>query len=534
MFGWFMFIYKSKILIAAAISLSLILFGCGHSSYEAVPKDNAWLPHVIVANERGKFDHTVLPKEHKCSWKKKNKKGSIVYKEIERFKAEPCHYKLVFDQLAYYIDESVDPKLMIFIHGGLTTSEDALKRVIDDYPHIREDGYYPIFLNWQSGGIRSYFDQITEIRDGNRIQQYYNDKQAKELLRAAAPLYFLGDVAESIVTAPVTWFNQATRALSRRFVSAESELDVDEYTNEAWNQINHSNNVIQEDLDDTERLPREGNNLFVPVQYAFRLLTGPFIDTMGETAWSNMRRSSRAVFRSHLDFTPKNIKGKNCPENHCKKGTAAFARFFQNLDELFNEDASRRQRTEITLIAHSMGTIVANDAIRDFDLLYDNLVYLGAASSIRHFYNTVVPILEEQSESDQEIRTRFYNLMLHPKLEHRELNYMGLLPSGSLLEWIDNMYVESDSILDRTLGNWNNVSRVKHVFSSKAQNSMIFRVFPKYRNSIYPRKHGDFTKTFKDGKQNFTYRYWHPASWGNKILARPHDRKPDSDSGNHH
>ena len=67
--------------------------------------------------------------------------------------------------------------------------------------------------------------------------------------------------------------------------------------------------------------------------------------------------------------------------------------------------------------------------------------------------------------------------MLHPRDEAWELNYAGFVPSGSLLEWIDEMYEPPPTIPDRTLGKWRNLRLVKHVLNTEAQKQMVFKVF---------------------------------------------------------
>ena len=232
------------------------------------------------------------------------------------------------------------------------------------------------------------------------------------------------------------------------------------------------------------------------------------------------------MYRPHLDFSAKHVEAK-CPENPtCHTGQGAFADFFERLDSRFApKEVEERElgkgvptdrRYKLTIVAHSMGTIVANDAVRDFKLRYDNLVYLAAACSIRHFYNTVVPMLEAQHEQNAERKTRFYNLTLHPQAERHEQNFWGVLPRGSLLEWIDSMYEESDSTFDRTLGNWNNVERIRPMLSAGAQTQMVFKVFP-LKDGV-PTKHGEFGGQFGEG-EDVTYNYWEPRFWGSEELA---------------
>ena len=427
----------------------------------------------------------------------------------------------MFDGLADYIIKTPEPRLLIFIHGGLNAAHAALKRVKQDHAKILSENYYPIFLNWQTGGVNAYFDQIYNIRQGERVEQGPVALIAAQ--RATTPIFLATDVAETVVTAPVTWINQGTRLATQAFDDFEPGNRL--YQGETWDQITHKNNLIV-GMSDDEALDQLFEFGRFVVTAPFKLVTTPLIDTFGETAWNNMRRSSRAVFRPHLDFSEKHVP-IDCPADpDCHTGQGAFAQFFERLNKLAGrpdygiEKGVPPRDFELSIVAHSMGTIVANDAVRDFDMQYDNLVYLAAASSIRHFHNTVLPMLEAQHFGKAVKKTRFYNLMLHPDAESHEQNYWGLLPRGSLLEWIDGMYEESDSTLDRTLGNWNNVERVKPMLPAGAQTQMVFKVFPLKEG--YPAKHGDFTDELEsDG--DVTYRYWDPVSWGSEALEASAD-----------
>lgn len=492
----------------AAAMLSLWLTGCVSKpfadNYDA--EEHAWLKHVVVSDSRGKFDYNLLPPDYPC------------LEETGRGEIEACHLDTVFAGLADYIIETPEPRLLIFIHGGLNAPHAALRRVEKDYEKIKNANAYPIFLNWQTGGINAYADQIYNIRQGERVEQGPVALIAAQ--RAVTPVYLLTDIAETVVTAPVSWINQGTRLVSQAFKDFEPGDRL--YQGQGWDQITHRNNLIV-DSSDEEALDQLFEFGRFVLTAPFKLVTTPLIDTFGETAWDNMRRSSRAVYRQHLDFDQKHVP-LDCPEDpNCQTGRGAFAQFFERLNALAGtpdyeiEKGVPPRALELSIVAHSMGTIVANDAVRDFDLQYDNLAYLAAASSIRHFYNSVVPLLEAQHIGKAERKTRFYNLMLHPDAESHEQNFLGLLPRGSLLEWIDGMYEESDSTLDRTLGNWNNVELAKAMLPAGAQTQMIFKVFP--LKDGYPAKHGDFTSEFENDAGEATYNYWDARFWGSEALA---------------
>ncbi|MDQ6997726.1 MAG: hypothetical protein Q9M17_03340 [Mariprofundus sp.] len=102
---------------------------------------------------------------------------------------------------------------------------------------------------------------------------------------------------------------------------------------------------------------------------------------------------------------------------------------------------------------------------------------------------------------------KFYNESLYPKLEAREMSAFGLVPSGSLLEWIDEMFTPPVTKFDRTLGNWTNVRDVYHHFPPELNRQMHFRVFG--TKAGMPRKHGEFndiSKCFWQDSYLKTYR----------------------------
>jgi pimeloyl-ACP methyl ester carboxylesterase len=152
----------------------------------------------------------------------------------------------------------------------------------------------------------------------------------------------------------------------------------------------------------------------------------------------------------------------------------------------------------VTLIGHSMGAIVLNELIRTYDQIeYDDIVYMGAAASIRDLIRVVVPYLQRHPSA------RFYNLMLHPRIEAWELTWHGMVPSGSLLEWVDEMYEPPKTMLDRTLGKWRNLRLAKHLLDLDSQKQMVFKVFG--GNADKPRMHGEFN----DADTCF----WNPWFW---------------------
>ena len=86
--------------------------------------------------------------------------------------------------------------------------------------------------------------------------------------------------------------------------------------------------------------------------------------------------------------------------------SVALKKIFSNLGST--------DRWEVTLIGHSMGTIVLNRMLDLFpNLPVQRLVYMGAACTFRDFARSVTPCIQRTG-------ARFSNLCLHPVTESRE------------------------------------------------------------------------------------------------------------------
>ena len=111
------------------------------------------------------------------------------------------------------------------------------------------------------------------------------------------------------------------------------------------------------------------------------------------------------------------------------------------------------REASVTLVGHSMGTMVINLLVEAFPhLSYRDIVFFSGAATINQTKAALDPLLREGKGN-----VRFYNLMLHPMNDAREINGVGVVPSGSLLVWIDDMLEHPDTLLDRTVGQWTNM-----------------------------------------------------------------------------
>ncbi len=463
------------------------------------PIQTDWTKHVIAASKTGGFEfQDIFPSDYECA--NDAKPGEC---QINRV-VNALKNKILAKQDAIRKHEEQKIKLIIFIHGGLNTRSTAANRARQQIEQIVADGAYPIFLNWHSGGYSSYLDQVSHVRQGRRIntRPAPDDSSNWSFLQILAmPLYVIADVFGGVGRAPGSWINQGTILLRNYFFGANTvPNEVKAYKKEPWKDITYKNNRIIEEARESQ-INTYMNRLWFVMTSPAKATTVSFVDSFGKTAWDNMLRRTRAVLRPDSDYT-----GHEPWVD--QRGEGAFAQFMSKLEGALK---SYGDLFEVTIIGHSMGTIIANDIIRDYDIKYRNIVYMAAACSVRQFYYTAVPYMK----SSKGKRTRFYNLSLHPTAEFAESNWFGALPRGSLLEWIDNMYEESDSDLDRTMGKWVNVTAAQHVFDEEIQRRMIFKTFGLAQGD--PTEHGQFDDVlYEDGK--VTFKYWKKEHWGKATL----------------
>jgi hypothetical protein len=187
------------------------------------------------------------------------------------------------------------------------------------------------------------------------------------------------------------------------------------------------------------------------ITFPVKLATSPLIDAMGKSAWDNMLRRTENIYPSQLPVTPQKraTRQRGAVREEITGITPALPYFMKRLTQ-----ADPSERLQITLVGHSMGTILLDRLVRDSRLKFTNIVYLAAATTIQDFQLQAADYLKKHPD------TKFYNASLHPVAESREMNFFDLPPRGSLLEWIDNFLSTPLNVNDRTLGKWDNLFEV--------------------------------------------------------------------------
>lgn len=387
-------------------------------------------------------------------------------------------------------------RLLIYVHGGLNTEKSivesgALPGIFSEMRHDKQ--YEPLFLIWRTGGFETWWEQVSRVRGGHRFERTIWD----------TPVYIATDLAQGVVRAPVTYLKQMGRVADYYTASPDHGWKLAQewgrYTGK--NHLSMQSNLIAHKFVDNES-HSISEQLGYTITFPARFLTSPFVDSLGTTAWENMVRRARTTIHQTAEFDPACVHpGSEVWRELANepRGTGAFVKLFVVIEEWQKERAVANQKPiPITLIGHSMGTIILGDLIRLFpDLHYEDIVYMAAATSIGEFARSVIPYLRANKSA------RFYNLMLHPRPEAMELTAAGAVPSGSLLEWIDEMYEPPRTILDRTLGKWRNVRIARTILPEDVDSQVVLKVFGQGYGE--PQAHGDFN----DARQCF----WNPGYW---------------------
>ena len=364
-------------------------------------------------------------------------------------------------------------EILIYIHGGLNTNQasyDRTKELLGKKDFVT-DCRFPIFINWRSGPFVSYKDHLIRVRQG---------KNGGFLAKLTSPLYLATDLAQATVGAPKAWMTQGAHNL-RSHIGNRFE----DYEN--LKPCGPNGGFICKPSANFECGSGQNNRLFrtgiwwasTPLKAAIT----PLVFKIGKPAWDVM------LHRTNMLLWKECSLNGNCGENappgpNDGLGQGPLSKLIRRISDIEDLDSDY----EITLVGHSMGTIVINRLVSTLpNLPIENIVFLASADSIR---NTQYGALQYISAPGN-LSSRFYSWMLHPDNESRELAWAGMVPSGSLLTWIDNMFSTPDSLLDYRFGRWDSVKELPEIFTERIKRQSRLLVFPQ-NGTDTPHEHGDF------------------------------------------
>jgi len=372
-------------------------------------------------------------------------------------------------------------KILIYFNGGVRSTSFNLERARRQAPCMMQAGYFPIFLFLPAEVLDGYWEQTATIRGGEQ----------SDGISVTTPFNVLADIGEGILRMPVVIIEQFER------LADSQTADIGAGAAIASTRLRVRYAGPPDAVYDSA-----GETILSIGATPLKVVTSPFAYSIGNAVWTNMLRRAQTAIRRPQEFAA--TKRDEQLLRRYPKGSGGFSMFFAELQRCIANDGECWDReaapalagAEITVIGASLGTIALNDLISLYpDLPYRNIVYMAAACSIRHFLGTVSPLLAARPA------LRFYNLSLHPKADAGETYGFGTAPTGSLLEWIDSMYADAPSMLDRTLGKWRNVAAAEMAFPEATLDQMTFTVFgfrpadAAVNDPGDPQGHLDFAKT---------------------------------------
>ena len=452
-----------------------------------------------------------------------------------------------------------DRQILVFVHGGMNAPADSLRNADDEMDQVIAAGYYPIYLNWNSDLLNSYGEHVSSITQGQTDHTF-----GRQMLM---PIYVVADLVRAAARLPIVWLNQAAddasaavgdiagmpkrapttmpadddaqserwargrhgQALAKAYQQLRTARQQERLTRGPAEKREQIRIIIGPDLD-VSRSHLAGLIFGYIITTPTKFLSQPFIDWLGTPAWQNMSRRTLMAYDGELGGNINNPDLDPSVVGHREKRAERAVDFSSTgalevfRDEFQKVVAGRRAESapstrpdtgpyHVTLIGHSMGTMVLNEWLRR-DLLesknvtYTNIVYMAAACSVRDFGRAVVPYLLQHPQ------TQFYNLMLHPLADLRERRRgFDLPPRGSLLVWLDSFLADPQTPLDRTMGRWDNIISATELIPSNIRGQVTLKAFalapyddptpPPGMADYGPQEHGQFR-----GRP-----YWCKAFW---------------------
>ncbi|OUS31926.1 hypothetical protein A9Q99_02200 [Gammaproteobacteria bacterium 45_16_T64] len=472
-----------KLLLIIAL---LIVGGCSSLPYDKTSNEIDTRLYQLYIDEYGKLidPYTKLPVENGT---KDITEKSYVDRILE-------NYRLM---------EADGYELTVFIHGGLNTFASATDRVKEKAELMLKAKKYPLFISWDSSGPTNYWDYLMFLRRGELLSWY------KTLL--TVPTVIVEDFSRSIARIPASWFNMLdNNSAVAMWKESDEEKDV-RWT--LYGRIDAEGNVVVPSLEgygfNIHNHP-DDNDLGIADMWSvpnpIKLVTAPIIDGLGTGAWESMlRRTDLVLLRdSGEELTGKSETAVTVLFDNLKRDKEVKeAKMKMEKQSISNEESipisSEHVHAEekITIIGHSMGTIVANNIIANYpNLNFERIVYMAGACRIKDIRGVVSPYLKNNPKA------QFFNLTLNPYREMTERNYLDFLPRGSLLMWIDDTLGDVNSFQDRTAGTWFNIVRAAvETFPADIRSQVHLTQFG--MDDYSPKVHGDFG----------TFPFWNEIFW---------------------
>lgn len=411
-------------------------------------------------------------------------KGELVRPDLPKYPiSDQKRIKEYVDGIVKNMVSENPERIMIFVHGGLNNHHAATSNALNVLYGIRSDNknkenrqIYPIFVGWRSDGLSNYGDHLVFLKnDGRRIGGLSFVSLLEQSIRP--PFVLIEDVSRSVINMPIS----SVSSIKSQWSLLNMPL-YDISSEERAAQLSHENldkeKIVNINCNHRYSSDQDQRADVADYLYSFNpastLIGAATVNGLGRGSWQSMKRRSDLLLSNDQSF-----------EGSSEYQTALL--FL--LQEI--EKNSQLKTKKIDLIGHSMGAIVVNNILMRMPYLeYENIVYMGAATSLKEMSASIVPVLSKNKNIN------FYNLSLDPYNEISETGDFPLSlisPRGSLLIYIDSYLQRTGAFTDRTAGNWFNVVRaVNSVFPEEVRNRVHLTCFGKEFPD--PIRHGDFNE----------------------------------------
>ncbi len=481
--------------------LCLLLHGCSLSSGIAESSGNKLHDHLLYIDENGTLlDPSVRPNSGSMP------ENQALKRKIEG-DDEDEYVQSILDKYEAKKKLKKNLVLKVYIHGGLNTfnaARDAAVWQLQAALQDEQEDIYPLFISWDSSLSSNYKDHLFHLRRGKK----------KGTAIASSPYILAEDLLRSAARLPVS----ANQVMGGRERLQEFSYDVPEEVKRAETckaeqkeisklikagiKIHSNKKCLEPERTKTDRIMQ-----WNPI----KLISAPLVDSFGTGAWGAMLRRADFILRKD------EIDSKT-----------AVSKFFDEFQARFHKKDTNAQQKggrdydglpPVDIMGHSMGTIVANNIIIKYPgINFQNIVFMASASRLKDLKYIISPYLEMNRESE------FYNLSLNAYRDLNESNYYDLVPRGSLLIWIDQIFGATNSSYDRVAGFWYNILPIADsIFSKEVRSRVHLTQFD--INHLCLRNHGSFN--VKDRK------YWRKSFWlgeekgeipsGDQCSFKPHD-----------
>jgi hypothetical protein len=426
---------------------------------------------------------------------------------------------------------ATQPRLLVYVHGGLNGYQATDKKIHDglarDIMFDPDDWHYPVFISWKSDALSNWGEHLFRLREGKKANRFIG--------ALGSPFILIVDVATTVGRFPATLWYQVSNEKDR--LASQGRLPRS-WRSGAWKTANNRLCGMQRCPDDqrwnyprkdqgkdddvnlTANLSEYHNRLWPSaVRGTQQVLTVPVRYTLGSVwhsgvssaSWKVMKRRTLTQFFPASDFDkrwqPRDAESKDGqPEDTQPKGAelnnaepkgaqpVPGGHIFRQILALSENKTCDNDCPNLTLVGHSMGTMVINGALQRFQKqwqdsrLIDDIVYMAAAASIEDSLSALKPILAGPDP------VNFYNLTLNRVAEVSEVHLWGGVPTGSLLVSIDQHHERPEHPLRRTFGSEVNVLSSIAVIEEAlrdANGELVFKAFDRYEGAL-PQQHGDF------------------------------------------